>query len=46
MPQSRRSVAFFALALAFLAVGIASNRTFLALAVVFLAIGVAFMRRP
>ena len=46
MPQSRRGVVFFVLALPFLAIGIASNRTFLALALVFLVIGIVLMRRP
>ncbi len=45
MPQSRRGAAFFALAFAFLALGITGNRAFLAIAMAFLAIGIAFMRR-
>ena len=46
MIQSRRGLPFMALAIAFLAIGIATNRTFLVLALVFFVIAVAFMRRP
>ncbi len=46
MRQPRPGFAFFVLALAFLALGIAGNRTFLSRAVVFFATGVMFMRRP
>jgi uncharacterized membrane protein len=37
--------AFIALAMAFLAIGISTNKTFLAIAVVFLAVGISFIVR-
>ena len=46
MLQPQRGLVFLALAIAFLAIGIATNRTFLVLALAFFVIGVAFLRRP
>jgi len=45
MPQSRRGLPFIGSALAFLAIGIATNRVFLAVALAFFIIGLVFMRR-
>ena len=46
MPQSRRGLPFLALAVAFLALGIAGNRAFFVLALAFFAISIVLMRRP
>ncbi len=46
MPQSRRGLPFMALAVAFLALGIAGNSAFFVLALAFFAISMVLMRRP
>jgi hypothetical protein len=46
MTQSRRGLPFLALAVAFLALGVAGNSTFFVLALAFFAISIAFMRLP
>ena len=46
MTQSRRGLPFMALAVAFLALGVAGNSTFLVLALAFFAISIVLMFRP
>ena len=46
MTQSRRGLPFLALAVAFLALGVAGNRAFFVLALAFFAISIVLMRRP
>ena len=46
MTHSRRGLPFMALAVAFLALGVAGNSVFFALALAFFAISMVLMRRP
>jgi hypothetical protein len=46
MTQSRRGLPFLALAVAFLALGVAGNSAFFVLALAFFAINIVLMRRP
>ena len=46
MTHSRRGLPFMALAVAFLALGVAGNSAFFVLALAFFAINIVLMRRP